>query len=193
MAILESSQNLIKALHENMKVRVGLNGELSDPFAVSNGVKQFFVFFFIFFTATLTHAFKNCNKEDSIQRRPNTALFNFNQFKSTHKLENWCSQTTQVSFLTAWTPRNLKNLKNCPEVFRWSKVFGPKINIKKNETMYQPVSRFNTKGLNIKINNQDPNRVSHFKYWGVKRVRHKQARCQTHLLLLGGSWASVEQ
>lgn len=32
--------DLIKAPHRNMQARVSLNGELSDPFTVSNGVKQ---------------------------------------------------------------------------------------------------------------------------------------------------------
>lgn len=167
----EKFTTLIKALHENMQARVSLNGELSDPFTVSNGVKQGCVLaptlFSLFLTATLTHAFNDCNKGVLIQSRPNADLFNVNQFKSTRKTKGILVRELMFADDTAFIAHSFDDAQEI--VTRFSdaaKAFGLKINIKKTEMMYQPVPGSNTEGLNIRIDNQDLNRVSHFKYLG---------------------------
>ena len=47
-----------------------------------------------------------------------------------------------------------------------AKTFGLKINIKTTDMLYQPVPGSNSVSQNIQINNQNLNKVSHFKYLG---------------------------
>ena len=152
---------LIKALHENMQARVSLNGELSDPFTVSTGVKQGCVLaltlFSLFLTATLTHAFNDCSKGVLIQSRPNADLFDVNQFKSTRKTKGILVRELMFADDTAFIAHSFDDAQEI--VTRFSdaaKAFGLKINIKKTKMMYQPVPGSNTEGLNIRI---DPERL----------------------------------
>ena len=63
-----------------MKAKVLDNGELSDAFPVSNGVKQGCVLaptlFSMVFSAMLTDAFRDCNPGFSIRHSTDGKLFN---------------------------------------------------------------------------------------------------------------------
>ena len=167
----EKFTNLIKALHVNMEARVSLNSELSEPFVVANGVKQGCVLaptlFSIFLTATLTHAFNGCEKGVLLQSRPNADLFNVNQFKSVRKTNKVLVREMMFADDTAFIAHSFEDAQEIVTRFSNSaKLFGLKINIKKTEMMYQPVPGSNCEGEIIKINNQDLNIVSQFKYLG---------------------------
>ena len=76
--------DLIASLHKDMKASVSLKGELSKPFDVRNGVKQFCVLaptlFSLFLSEVLDCAFAGCDKGVTIQSRLGANLFNANQF-----------------------------------------------------------------------------------------------------------------
>ena len=127
--------NLIKALHVNMEARVSLNSELSEPFAVANGVKQGCVLaptlFSIFLTATLTHAFNGCEKRVLLQSRPNADLFNVNQFKSVSKTNKVLVREMMFADDTAFVAHSFEDAQEIVTRFSNSaKLFGMKINIK---------------------------------------------------------------
>ena len=71
---------LIASFHDGMQARVQENGDTSDPFQVSNGVKQGCVLaptlFSIMFAAMLLDAFSDCDRAVYIQFRTDRKLFN---------------------------------------------------------------------------------------------------------------------
>ena len=101
--------DLIASLHKDMKASVSLNGELSKPFDVQNGVKQGWVLaptlFSLFLSKVLHYAFAGCDKGVTIQSRLGANLFNANQFKSTTRtkpilVRDSCSLMTLLSLPT---------------------------------------------------------------------------------------------
>ena len=71
---------LISSFHDGIQARVLENGDILDPFQVSNGVKQGCVLaptlFSILFTAMLPGAFSNCDRGVYIQFCTDGKLFN---------------------------------------------------------------------------------------------------------------------
>lgn len=102
--------NFIEAMHKNMQAKVSLNGKLSDLFPVLNRVKQVCVLaptlFYLFLTATLMHAFHDCKKGVLIQSRPNSNIFNVNQFKPTRKTKGLLVKELVFADYTAFISHN---------------------------------------------------------------------------------------
>ena len=69
-----------------MKVNVRNGGEVSDTFAITNGVKQGCVLahtvFSIFLSAMLEEAFRDMGDGDYIQSRQNADLFTVSHFRA---------------------------------------------------------------------------------------------------------------
>ena len=154
-----------------MEARVSLGNELSEPFAVTNGVKQGCVLaptlFSILLTATLTHALNSCEKGVLIQSRPNADLFNVSQFWSLRRTTGVPVRELMFADDTAFVAHSFEDAQDIVTQFSNSaEQFGLKINIKKTEMMYQPIPGSNSEGEIIKINNQNLNKVSQFKYLG---------------------------
>ena len=100
---------MLKQLHRNMKVRVNLNGSLSEPIPVDNGVKQGDIpaptLFSIYFAVMLSYAFQDCDIGYSFVLEPLAKSSTFVVSTPSRKLfsrlsENSCSQTMQISLQT---------------------------------------------------------------------------------------------
>ena len=84
-----------------MQARVLENGDASDPFQVSNGVKQGYVLaltlFSILFAAMLLDAFRDCDRGVFIQFATDGKLFNLRRLQAKTKL----FEATLLDFLFA--------------------------------------------------------------------------------------------
>ena len=82
----EKFTTMIESLHTGMMVNVRNGGEVSDTFAITNGVKQGCVLaptlFSIFLSAMLEEAFKDMGAGIYIQSRQNADLFTVVHFKT---------------------------------------------------------------------------------------------------------------
>ena len=82
---------MVRQFHNDMNAEVLDNGEFSDAFPVSNGVKQGCVLaptlFSMVFSAMLTDAFRDCNPGYSIRHRTDGKLFNPRRLQSFTKVK----------------------------------------------------------------------------------------------------------
>ena len=80
---------MIESLHTGMMANVRNGGEVSDTFAITNGVKQGCVLapmlFSIFLSAMLEGAFRDMGDEIYIQPRQNADLFTVAHFRAKTK------------------------------------------------------------------------------------------------------------
>jgi hypothetical protein len=85
--------NKVKQLHGGMKARVQDKGEFSEPFSVSNGVKQWCVLaptlFSIIFSAMLADTFKNGDVGINILYRIDGQIFSLKRVKAKTKTQTY--------------------------------------------------------------------------------------------------------
>ena len=132
-----------KQLHRNMKARVNLNGSLSEPIPVDNGVKQGDIpaptLFSIYFAVMLSYAFQDCDTGVFIRFRTSGKVFNLRRFNT--KLKTFQSLVRELLFaddadLVANTAEDMQLIM---DIFsRACLVFGLTINLKKTKVMYTP-------------------------------------------------------
>ena len=88
----EKFTTMIESLHTGMMVNVRNGGEVSDTFAITNGVKQGCVlaptFFSIFMSAMLEEAFRDLGNGIYIQSRQNADLFTVAHIRAKIKTTN---------------------------------------------------------------------------------------------------------
>ena len=81
--------SIIQSFHEGMSARVQENGDISEPFSVTNGTKQGCVLapllFNIFFAAMMQVAFSNCDIGVPIQFRTDGDIFNIRRLQAKRK------------------------------------------------------------------------------------------------------------
>ena len=98
---------MVRQFHDGMLARVQSDGEFSDPFPVTNGVKQGCVLvstlFNLMFSAMLTDAFQDGNNGISIRYRFDGKLFNLRRLQAKSKV-----QTEVLNFLFASTWKALQ-------------------------------------------------------------------------------------
>ena len=98
--------NMVIQLHDDQRGQVRLNGDLSDPFAISNGVKQGCVLaptlFSIFFSMMLRQATEDLNDDDSIyiRYRLDGNLFNLRRLQAHTKTQEQLIWDHQSSLMT---------------------------------------------------------------------------------------------
>ena len=82
---------MVRQFHDGMLVRVQNDGEYSEPFPVTNGVKQGCVLeptlFSTMFSAMLTDAFQDCDAGFPIIYRFDGKLFNLRRFQAKFKVQ----------------------------------------------------------------------------------------------------------
>ena len=147
---------LISSLHTGMKASVNLKGELSEPFEITNGVKQGCVLaptlFSIYLTMVMNNAFDGYDRGVWIQARPGADLFNINQFKSSTRTNKILIRELMFADDTAFVAHHHQDAQEIITRFAKSaKDFGLKINITKTEMMYQPPPRRHDEGEEISI------------------------------------------
>ena len=137
--------SMIVQLHEEQKGQVRLNGDFSEPFSISNGIKQGCVLaptlFSIFFSMMLQQAFKDLDDEDGVYIRYRTdgCLFNLRRLKAhTKTLEQLIQELlfADDAALIAHTEAALQRLTFC--FAEAAQLFGLEISLKRTEVLHQP-------------------------------------------------------
>ena len=126
-----------------MSGQVLSNGNMTDAFMVSNGMKQGCVLapvlFNVFFTRMLSHAVQDLEKGVYIRYCLDGSLFNLCQL--TAKTKNLQTLLQEVLFadncaLMAYTEQDLQQMLD--HLSEASKLFGLTINLRKMEVLHQP-------------------------------------------------------
>ena len=90
--------NLIRQFHGDMTGQVLSDGEASEPFSISNGVKQECVLapvlFNLFFTYLLNHATRDLEQEVYLRYRLDGSLFDLRRLTTETKTEKGCPGIT---------------------------------------------------------------------------------------------------
>ena len=159
--------SIIKSFHSGMKGTISYDGELSEPFEITSGVKQGCVLaptlFGIFFSAVLMHAFKDSADGVYIRTRHDGKLYNLARLRA--KTKTLSVLIRELLFaddaaITSHTQAGLQRLMD-----RFSKAcqdFSLTISIKKTEVLAQDA----TSPPQITINRQELAVVNTFKYLG---------------------------
>ena len=120
-----------------MNVRNG--GEVSDTFAITNGVKQGCVLaptlFSVFLSAMLEEAFKDMGDGIYIQSRQNADLFTVAHFRAKTKTTNILVRELLFTDDSALIAHSAEEIQRIVDAFaNASSKFGLKINIKKDRS-----------------------------------------------------------
>ena len=160
---------IVRQLHDSMLARVQDNGETSDPFSVSNGVKQGCVLaptlFSLMFSAMLTDAFGDVDVGIGIKYRTDGSVFNLRRLQAKTKV---LTDTINDFLFTDDCALNAASEAGMQfSTDRFSDPcnnFGLTISTKKTEVMHQPAPRKPYVEPNISINGQRLNVVDKFTY-----------------------------
>ena len=160
---------MVRQFHDGMLARVQNDGEFSDPFPVTNGVKQGCVLastlFSTMFSAMLTDAFQDGDNGIPIRYRFDGKLFNLGRLQAKSKVQ------TEVldEFLFAddkakGAPTEEKMQKGVDQVSDSCDSYDLTISIKMSEVVYQPASGKPYKEPTITVKGQRPQVVDKFTY-----------------------------
>ena len=85
---------MVREFHDGMQTRVQNDGEYSDPFPTTDGVKQGFVtaptLFSTMIFAMLTDAFQGCDAGFHIKYRFDGKLLNLRMLQAKYKVQTLC-------------------------------------------------------------------------------------------------------
>ena len=174
-----------KSMHTGMMVYVRNGGEVSDTFAITNGVKKGCVLapISIFLSAMLKEAFRDILDGVYIQSRQNADLFTVAHFRVKTKITNilvreliFEDDSALIAHLAEAIPMIVDAFANA------SSKFGLKINIKKTEVMFQPNST-TTMEEDINVDETTLNPLQEFMYLGsiIARDCHIEAELQKRM------------
>ena len=166
----EKFTKMIEALHTEMMANVSVGGEVSEPFSVTNGVKQGCVLaptlFSIFLSAKLDEAFRDMGDGIYKQSIQSADLFNVAHFKPKTKTTRILMRELLFADDSALVAHSTEEMQKIVDAFSdASKKFGLKINIKKTEVLYQPNST-RTREEDIMVDGNKLNHVLEFTYLG---------------------------
>ena len=161
---------MIDALHTGMMVYVSVGVEVSEPFSVTNGVKQGCVLaptlFYIFISAMLDEAFRVMGDGIYIQSRQSADLFNVADCKPKTKTTRILMRELLFADDRALVAHSAEVMRKIVDAFSdASKKFGLKINVKKTEVLHQPNST-RTRKEDIIVDGNKLNYVLEFTYLG---------------------------
>ena len=168
---------IVRQLHDGMLARVQDNGETSDPFHVSNGVKQGCVLaptlFSLMFLAMPTDAFRNADVGKGIGYRTDGSVFNLRRLQSKTKVST--DNINDFLFaddcaLNAATEAEMQ--RGVDQFSEACNKFGLTISTKKTEVLHQPAPGKPYVEPNITINGQRLNAVAKFTYLGSTLSRN---------------------
>ena len=162
----EKFTTMIESLHTGMMVNVRNGGEVSDTFAITNGVKQGCVLaptlFSILLSAMLEEAFKDMGDGIYIQ----SDLFTVAHFRAKTKTTNILVSELLFADDSALIAHSAEEIQRIVDAFaNASSKFGLKINIKKTEVMFQPNSTM-TMEEDINVDETTLTHVKEFTYLG---------------------------
>ena len=164
---------MVIQLHENQRGQVRLDGDLSEPFAISNSVKQGCVLaptlFSIFFTMMLKQATADLDDDEGVyvRYRLNGSLFNLLRLQAHTKTQERLIQNllfADDAALFAHTERALQRLTSCfADVPR---LFGLEVSLKKTEVPHQPTPHEENRPPHFSIGDTELKSTLQFTYIG---------------------------
>ena len=169
--------NIVKQFHVGMMARVQDNGEASEAFPVTNGVKQGCTFaptfFSIMFSAMLSDAFRDSNLGISLTYRTDGSIFNIRRLQAKTKV----SETTVNDLLfaddCALNSISETNMQESVDKFANAcDSFGLTISTKKTEVLHQPAPGKPYHEPNIQVNGERLKAVDKFTYLGSTLSRN---------------------
>ena len=162
---------IVRQFHDGMMARVTDNGDTSDPFPVTNGVKQGCVLaptlFSMMFSAMLTDAFREATPGIPIRYRYDGKLFNLRRLQAVNKVKETVIRDLLFADDCALNATEEEEMQQ--EVDKFSSAcdnFGLTISTSKTEVMYQPTPGKMYREPNIRVNGQSLRAVDHFTYLG---------------------------
>ena len=163
--------SLVRQFHDGMLARVQDNGETSEPFPVTNGVKQGCVLaptlFSLVFSAMLTDAFQYSDVGISIRYRYDGSLFNLRRLQAKTKVSKDKINDLLFADDCALNATSEEGMQNSVDKFSDAcKNFGLTISTKKTEVLHQPAPRESYNEPHISVNGQRFNAVEKFTYLG---------------------------
>ena len=164
---------MVRQFHDGMQAKVIDNGESSNPFPVTNGVKQGCVLapalFSMMFTAMLSNAFQDSNSDPGIGYRYRTdgKLFNLRRLQAKTKVH--LDKLRELLFADdcALNASNPEDMQCSVDQFSTAcSNFGLTINTRKTEVMYQPAPGKQYQKPSVIVNGQKLAAVDKFTYLG---------------------------
>ena len=162
---------LIRLFHDNMTGQVLSNGEHSNTFAISNGVKQGCVLapdlFNLFFTQVLLHAVKDLNLGVYIKYRLDGSLFDLRQLSARRKTLEKLILEALFADDCAFMAHKENHLQVIVDRFAdAARLFGLTISLGKTEVLVQPAPNSTRPQPVITIDEVQLKCVDSFKYLG---------------------------
>ena len=170
---------MVRQFHNGMLVRVQNDGEFSDPFHVTNGVKQSWVLaptlFSMMSSAMLTAAFQDGDNGIPHRYRFDGKLFNLRRLQA--KFKGQTEKLDEFFFaddMAKGAPTEEKMQKGVDHVSNSCDNYDLTISIKKTEVVYQPAPGKPYKEPTITVKGQKLLVVDKFTYLGstLSRVVH---------------------
>ena len=162
---------IIRLFHADMTGQVLSNGEQSDPFSISNGVKQGCVLapvlFNLFFACVLRQAVGNTDKGVYVRFRYDGSIFDLRRLSAKTKTLNSLIQEALFAddcALMAHKPGDLQAMLN--SFSDASKQFGLSISLEKTEVLFQRAPNSVAPQPPIFIDDVELKVVDSFKYLG---------------------------
>ena len=162
---------IVRQFHDGMKTRVQDGGEHSEPFLVTNGLKQGCVLaptlFSMEFSAMLSDAFRDGDTGVSFRYRTGGSLFNLRKLQAKTKVR----EDTARDFLfvddCALNASTESDMQESMDLFaKACDEFGLTISTKKTEVMHQPAPAEPYTEPNITVGSQRLAVVDKFVYLG---------------------------
>ena len=170
---------MVRQFHDGMLARVQNDGEFSDPFPVTNGVKQGCVLastlFSMMFSAMLTDAFQDGDNGIPIRYRFDGKLFNLRRLQAKSKVKTEVlDEFLFADDMAKGAPIEEKMQKGVDQVSDSRDSYDLTISIKKTEVVYQPAPGKPYKEPTITVKGQRLQVVDKFTYLGstLSRVVH---------------------
>lgn len=161
----------IQQLHRSMKVRIIIDGHLSEEVAVDNGVKQGDILapslFSLFLTAVLWYAFRNCDIGVYFHFRTTGKVLNLRRFNAKSLIhDNVVRELLYADDADILTHSEHEMQLAIDRFAEACSYFGLKINTDKTKVMYSPPSRTSLEEPNIYLYGHRLDVVKQFVYLG---------------------------
>ena len=170
---------MVRQFHDGMLARVQNDSEFSDPFPVTNGVKQGCVLastlFSMMFSAMLTDAFQDGDNGIPIRYRFDEKLFNLRRLQAKSKVQTEVlDEFLFADDMAKGAPTEEKMQKGMDQVSDSGDSNDLTISIKKTEVVYQPALGKPYKGPTITVKGQRLQVIDKFTSFGstLSRVVH---------------------
>ena len=170
---------MVRQFHDGMLARVQNDGEFSDPFPVTNGVKQSCVLAStlssMMFSAMLTDVFQDGDNGIPIRYRFDGNLFNLRRLQAKSKVQTgMLGEFLFADDMAKGAPTEEKMKKGVDQVSDSCDSYDLTISIKKTEVVYQPAPGKPYKEPTITVKGQRLQVVDKFTYLGstLSRIVH---------------------